>query len=348
MLVVFGQQYEFRQMIRIILLTGIISIITVSSGLSFIMCGWMFIVAGKEMEFNRIVKLAYLMLIVAIALVVLQFMAGQIEEYTMYRNNLLRHSWGFSHPNTFALRLFQLAVCHCYLRWKKIGFLDIGFLLTLIYIIVVVTDSRTATICTVTLLITVLFLKIMERKYSAFQKVMGNILWIAGIIAALMSLTFTYLDVGINKFLMTVDKLVSYRFSWGHKVYKMSGVSLFGQKILVSANERKEAGLSGRFWLDSAYANLCLRTGLVMLILFVVVYFYTFYKFRHIPIIAAIMFIYAVYGVMEMGLIMLTHNVFLLLLVWTMYPQKSFESLLPVEKPPKVRFIYRRKAELRI
>ena len=78
-------------------------------------------------------------------------------------------------------------------------------------------------------------------------------------------------------------------------------------------------GIHTSLYLDSAYCNLWLRFGIIMMILFIIAYFLLYNKVKHTPVLVMILFVYSVYGVMEAGLIQMRNNVFLLLFSYLIY-----------------------------
>lgn len=134
--------------------------------------------------------------------------------------------------------------------------------------------------------------------------------WILNI----FSIMFSYIDVGKNPILTKVDDWMSSRLSFCHKVWSLYGVTLFGQRIYVTEDERKIAGIGSRLWLDNAYVSMLLRYGILTFAIFSAGYLclikLALAQKEHM--LAIILFLYALYGVMENGLYMITHNIFLI------------------------------------
>ena len=135
------------------------------------------------------------------------------------------------------------------------------------------------------------------------------------------SIYFAYIDVKRNSVLAVIDKWMSSRLSSCHIVWQLYGVSALGQRVYISEDERKLVGIKTRLWLDNAYVGILLRYGILVFLIFSVGYL-CLIKFMIIQkqyVLAIILFLYALYGVMENGLYMVTHNIFLITFSFLLY-----------------------------
>lgn len=88
----------------------------------------------------------------------------------------------------------------------------------------------------------------------------------------------------------------------------------FGQKIYVTEDERKLVGIKNPLWLDNAYVSILLRYGILVFLIFCISYLYLMkaVELQQNDILMIILFLYALYGTIETGLYMITHNIFLI------------------------------------
>ena len=130
----------------------------------------------------------------------------------------------------------------------------------------------------------------------------------------LLSILFSYIDVNKYVILSQLNNWMSARFSWCHKVWQIHGVSFWGQKVYVFADEVKSVGMSGRLWLDNSYASILLRYGILVFLIFSISYLYLLKNMavRKEYVLVIILFLYSLYGIMENGLYMVTQNIFLI------------------------------------
>ena len=91
----------------------------------------------------------------------------------------------------------------------------------------------------------------------------------------------------------------------------------------VSKEERKLAGITEQLFLDNSYMTLLIRYGIVVYLLFTVCFLlllwrlYRLERYRLILILS----VYAVYGIMENNVYMITHNIFLITMGIFLYRQ---------------------------
>lgn len=324
-ILLYFQKYSVFSSLIIFCVSIIVLIATLNSEEMSYVCLWLFILTGKDISLKKVVKISYYILIISMILVFVLFFCGILSDYTIYRNGITRHSLGYTHPNMLGERIFQLVVCRCYLRWEKISFIDIVLVFMTLLFVNYIANSQTATICLSLFLFLIILFKWEIRYWKMIKKICGTVMCIS-------SLLFPFISIWLGRFgtmdplLAYIDTIFSRRFSYAHKVYLIYGSTLLGNRIYVSGGEGSLNGLRERLWLDNAYANLWLRMGILFMISILILYWITFWKFREYTLIAIIMFLFAMYGIMERNTLQLTHNVFLLLISWTIYTDKSKEE----------------------
>lgn len=319
--IVFFQSYTRRQLIIIAMVTLPIVIATLLSGNRYMLSGWMFVVAARNIDWDDVIYIAYRILLIMIPFVVALYLFGFIENVTLIRGNVRRFSLGFSHPNQLGLRVFQLAVCHCYVHKDRIRKLDYILICLIIIFLVRVPNSKTAYIVTTVLVCMLLLYNFVKKRDSKKMKFFENSLLLGTFCFCFFSIYFAYIDVKRNSVLAVIDKWMSSRFSSCHIVWQLYGVSALGQRVYISEDERKLVGIKTRLWLDNAYVGILLRYGILVFLIFSVGYL-CLIKFMIIQkqyVLAIILFLYALYGVMENGLYMVTHNIFLITFSFLLY-----------------------------
>lgn len=111
------------------------------------------------------------------------------------------------------------------------------------------------------------------------------------------------------------EKLIrtAYKILRLNKVYLLYGIPVFGQKVFISEAERELVGITYDLYLDNGYMALLIRYGILVYGIFSVCYLsamiFLYRKKQWYLLI--ILFIYALYGVMENGNYRITHNIFL-------------------------------------
>lgn len=312
--ILFLQKYSKREMLIITAITFPIVISTVLSGQRTIMSAWMFIVAAKNVEFKQIIHVAYKILLIMIPMIILLCLAGIIDNRILLRGSVRRYSLGFSHPNQLGLRIFQLVACYCYIykeKLRKINYICI-FLATVF--LIRIPNSQAAYITMGMFLFMLLVYKYIIRKKSMYIALFKKCVLYGTFCLSLFSIIFSGIDINKYYVLARLDSWLSSRFSVCHKVWLLYGVSFWGQRIYVTEDERKLVGIKSPLWLDNAYVSLLLRYGILIFLIFCIGYLclIKFVEMQQDDVLMIILFLYALYGTIETGLYMITHNIFLI------------------------------------
>lgn len=312
--IIFFQSYRKKELAIIMGITLPIVVATILSGSKQLLSAWMFIVAAKNSKLDKIIHTAYIILIIMIPMIVFLCLIGFIDDYTMTRGNIIRYSLGFVHPNQLGLRIVQLVVCHCYLHRHRLGSLNYIIVSIAILFLVKVPNSKTAYIVMIVLLCMLLLYNFVKNQSVVYMKIFEKSLFLGVLCFSVLSVLFSYLDIGRNYVLVRLDKWMSSRFSLCHIVWQLYGVSPLGQRIYVTEVERESVGIKTRLWLDNAYVSVLLRYGVLVFLIFSIGYL-CLVKYMIIQkeyILSVILVLYALYGIMENGMYMVTHNIFLI------------------------------------
>lgn len=323
--IVFFQKYSLKEFILIGIITWIVSISTILSQTFFLMSLWMFVVASKDTSFEKIIQITYKVLKITVPAVLILHFLGYIEDYTIYRQGVARYSLGFSHPNQLGLRFFQLIVCHFYVHRNAIRKRDWLYLLATIIFVYIVPNSQTAFCCLIAFLIGMYLTYFLQQNSQRLLEIYGRVLMVLALLFNIFSVLFSIIIIKKDSWLYVLDSWMSVRFSACHKVYELFGVKFWGNKLYISANERMQIGYHENLWLDNAYMALLLRFGILTYVLFSLIYLInmSYHKRNKNMFLAVILFVYALYGIMEQGMISLTHNIFLLSLANLLYDKNS-------------------------
>ncbi len=230
MQIVFFQQYTLRELIIIGFFSVPIILSTIYSGSNVMMSTWIFIIALKYIDFDRVVKITYYIEFVASIIVIYLYSVGVIGEVTRYRNSKVRHSLGFCHPNQLGIRIFLLVVCRCYVRRDKFNIFDWLLIISAAIFVNLVPNSKTS--CYALILLAIIMalyemVKIIGGDLDHFASIM---IFIA-IIVDVLSLILSFLPVKKYPVFSRFDRMMSLRFSECHKTFLYYGVRLFGQRI---------------------------------------------------------------------------------------------------------------------
>ena len=330
--IVFFQSYKKRELIIIAAITIPVVIATVLSGQRTMMSAWMFVVASKNVELDDVIRTAYKILLVMLPMIMLLCLLGFIENRVLMRGSVHRYSFGFSHPNQLGLRVFQLMACHCYVHKNNLRKINYFYIFLATLFLIEVPNSQAAYITMGALLFMLLLYKYLMDKKPEYMKLYEKGILYGAFCLNLFSIIFSGINVNSNYFLARFNSWLSSRFSVCHKVWMMYGVSFFGQKIYVTEEERKLVGIKNSMWLDNAYVSILLRYGILVFLIFSICYLYLIkvVEMQKDDILVIILFLYALYGTIETGLYMITHNIFLITFSILLY-RKSLQGRRQIE-----------------
>lgn len=326
--IAFLQSYTKRELMIIIFITIPVIIATVLSGQRQMMSVWMFIVAAKNVDVNSVICTAYRISLIMLPLVMLMCLLGIIENATMMRGSVQRFALGFSHPNQLGLSVFQLMACYCYINKDKLYKLNYVYFLLVVLFLVKIPNSKTAYIATTVLLFMLVLYKFIRNQKPEYMVAYEKGILIGTFCLNFFSVFFSYIDVNRNFILARINSWMSSRFSVCHKVWLLYGVSFLGQRIYVTESERELVGIKNRLWLDNSYVSLLLRYGILMFLIFSIGYLCLVKSMllKREYVLAIILFLYAIYGLMETGWYMITHNIFLITFSTLLY-KKSLRDV---------------------
>ncbi|PFN80596.1 hypothetical protein COJ85_29715 [Bacillus sp. AFS076308] len=319
----------------VILLLGFVS--SHFSGSSFLSPFFVFLAAADRMEVRKAVKSIFYAQILAILVTISLALSGVIVNTTTIRDSgLVRQSFGFGHPNTFAQKVLQVSIIFLYLKYDQIKFkhlIIVGIIGTIIYRL---TNSQTAFY--MTLLDIVLFVLYMhsQKRGQFLSKVsewMIRALKYICIIVAGFSVyaSIVYQDNYLIGGIDTESSLYS-RFSQMYLYLKTYSITLFGQPLYYhNSISSSIANSSGLYTLDNSYIYLLLGFGVVVFLLFIIIYARRIYKAIKDKeyVIAIIMTSYVLAGFTETSLIRFSYNftmLFLFNIIWK--SQKSMRSII--------------------
>lgn len=310
--IIFFQSYTISQLALIISIAIPIVISALLSNSFKILSTYIFIVAAQNLNIRRLINDIYKVLLFLIPSTIILCLFGVLEDVTMYRDNMVRHSLGFSHPNVLGIVIFQFVICYIILhngqKYRQIFMTIFG--ITFVYL---VPNSQTPTLLlAVILFILPIYYFIVDREKVG---VLFRYILIAGaIVSNVLCVIFTIIDFSNRPFLALIRGFLSGRFSATRKAYVEYGIKLLGQVVYTSAEERQMIGLQGHLYLDTAYATLLIRYGLIVYIIFSVAYVIMMIsqKNNKNDLILILLFVFSIYGITESSIYMIKYNFLLL------------------------------------
>jgi len=184
-------------------------------------------------------------------------------------------------------------------------------------------------------------------KYSLNKKILINAMVITSVFINAITVIASFFDPQKNDTFNRIDRFLSRRFLYGHRMYDYYGISIWGQKVNTLVQDRKFVGVYRQWYLDNAYLSILLRFGLIAYLIFSILWIMAIIYFAKNDNYAmvVILFAYSVYGIMTTGFYMMSHNVFLLSMSYPIYAKTMTHYL--YQNNRRVRFVWGRMIETR-
>ena len=224
----------------------------------------LFILAFKAVksDLKRLVRLDIKLKIALILFVLLMCSIGVIDDYSsVWGNGIIKHSYGFYHPNTLGILCFAILAEWLYLRYQKMKFYEWITIFLVAYLMYRIAASRTAAYTFFVIYLLYVFAKkwpeifkakIVKRTLVALLPVFITLSWLAMI-----------LYINGNAIAQVINSFTTQRLRYAAKFYLEYGISIFGKNVeFVSSRAAQLQGISSEI-LDMAYIRGPILFGIV-------------------------------------------------------------------------------------
>lgn len=317
--IVFFQRNSRRQLALIFLITAVFGLSAVKSGVYSVVMIWLLIAAARGQDTDELVRAGYWAMLSSAILIVTAFFLGRIEENATVREatGLLRHSWGYSHPNILGAVVLQLSACRLYLHRDRLGVEDILITAGAAAFAYAVPNSQSSAICIALLLVLALLYLVWPKLPRKLRTPLLNCFVPAAAFCNLFIVicSLCYRPGGP---LEPVNRLLTTRLFCANTIYSIYGVSLFGNRLATMYTYAEHNGIHFWMpWLDSSYLNLLIRYGLLTYLVYSALYLLGMLRARKAGnlMLLGILAIYAAHAVMEPSMYDLKQSFFAVLLL---------------------------------
>ena len=305
------------------ILSFIVFIITRSKTLVYLD---VFILASKDIDFNKILKHTLRVLCITFVFVVSSYLLGAIQDVTVPRGNIIRHSYGWASPNCFILNIFEIVTLYLYLRKDKLKLYDYAFSFILLYVGYYFTNSRTGLYMGV--LLVLLFILV---KYTKINKLYNKTKYLQYALPTILTISFLLLTLAYDKYgLYNLDARLSGRLFFTDVAIENYHIKPFGSKIdfigQVLESEYK-TGIHYNY-VDCSYIKTLLNYGvfyLIYILIFLIILTRHAIKNKDYYLLSIIL-VMEIYCFVDSWLLGIEFNPFLLLLVNYIYPLKEIKE----------------------
>ncbi len=280
---------------------------------------FLFIFAAYNIKFQQCVKIDFNIRFVCLIAVLLLNFIGIIPSVDITRGEIMRYSFGFSHPNNFAYKILIMLFEYFYLNDFK-PILKNGIITAIIVLFLDhYTNSRTAEILIIFVYVLGSLLNSNDNiKEKLNNKYIQNIITNSYFYFSLIIIISFILYKFNNPIGLRIDKLLSYRLYYIDSYFTKYGITLFGNNF--------SGFVSTKNPLDVGYAHILIRYGLIAFLSIGYAFKKVFYKIINKNNISylIILFSFIIYSLTENSFLRIEQNIFMLIFI-TLFKHKDGE-----------------------
>ena len=268
----YDAKYLENEMLKIVIMVLILGIISLNFGNNILFCSFLFIIAARNMNVEKLIKAAfYIQIVLTICMAGLSYF-GVITDWTYNLEGRNRHSLGYLYPSYISSIFFYVTLAYLFMRRKKVRFLEIVCIGILNIIIFHLTDSKTSFAMVFLAIIVLWAMKLYKKRLeNGFISKLIYVYSIPGI--ALVSILACYIYNEENRFWVLINSFINNRLIMGHNALLEHGLSLFGKRIswtgygglgYLSSSLQDEYN-----FVDCSYVKILLDYGVIFFIIMI-------------------------------------------------------------------------------
>lgn len=311
--IAFYTKFSKRQYLFLIFFFSVAIFSFMNSSSIYILYLTLFVIAAKDMNYNKICKTIILTAIPCISYIVIMSLLGKVEDSLIIegynaitKTYVTRRSFGFQHINFLGGNALLLFMAIMYIRYDKYCWKDFLGTIMIIAILILVVFTKTAALLILIISLLVLF----EKVIGKFNK---KIITITIFVIIIMSLLSTFIFSNIydqdNVLHQYINKILSGRLYYNNYFLTNYDVKLFGQSIEFVSSIEAIKNHTKALVLDNAFLYLLYVYGIIEFCIVIGIYLKLFNRYKEkkfvICICIAGLFIC---GISEKWLFMLQFN----------------------------------------
>ena len=259
----FGGMYSKKEILVCGAVGAFLLVLAYTTGDKNPLIYWVFIAAGHNVDFQKLIKWAAIAHFAALAVIIAACYGGILDNITIERHgqDKLREGLGFDYASEAANFFFYAALLWIYYRKIDISIPETAVLLACAAALFWKTDTKSAFALTVLALTGTLVLKYSAylRDYHAVYRVLA--LLAAPALAALIILVTYRYDPSVG-WMQGLNRIVTNRLYYGKMGIDTFGVRLLGQRLEMVGGEYT----AGYNYVDSSFVQILLNYGPVFLV----------------------------------------------------------------------------------
>lgn len=261
-------EYSKKELVFITLGTALLVAMTLATRNKAMLIYWVFIVAARDIELEKIVKIAFIVQLFCIVMITASSAVDIIENRIYIRSgNQMRHSLGYQYTTDSSNYYFSMVLMYIYFKKEKISWKSIGMLELCNILLFYLTDTKSAFMLGSLALVIAGIWKISKslRKNNFIYKI-GAITVVPILSCIMIYLSFFYNEQ--ERWMVKLNEITSNRLILGYSAFKTYGLHFWGQTISwVGGTNRYIEGLGAYNYVDSSYIQILLNFGIIFFML---------------------------------------------------------------------------------
>lgn len=317
------KKYTLKQFCVICLLVGLAVVTLFHTRYDYFYPIIFFIVASYQVDLRKALGKVLNVQIVIAVVTMASAIIGIIPDNALFRDSIQRQALGYSHPNTLGSIFLAISLLSFYLYRKE----HQRRLYVILILCFAVTSSAAHSRTSASLIFLILVAQITSvivrkrKRISSFNRwVLGHSdiwVWLLALINILMAWGQFHIDIG--------DATFKVRFFYASNYLKRYSINLFGRDLYFGDTDNRILPdwtmKNAMGTLDNSYIFLLIGFGMMGFLCFMLAYTARIRKAKKEGDYAliAVLFIYAIDGIMETAMIRCYFNYFMLLfadLIW--------------------------------
>lgn len=266
-------KYNVRELIIIALLGAAFLLSWRHNENEEILLCMMVIWGARKINFEKILKVFFIVISVLLVFTVICSLTGQVENLIFYQGDRrARMAFGVCYPTDFSAYVFFLSVVYCYLRKDRLRYLETIGVAALGFLVYYFCDARMNTIClllTAVLFSILIFMRRRQKKKGKeyeMHKALAYLLALSPTICGAVMILLSMFYSSQNRFFSMLNSMLNNRIYYGHKGMELYGIPLWGQYIPMRGNGGTTDVIRNYFFLDSSYIYILLQFGVLTLV----------------------------------------------------------------------------------
>lgn len=269
-----------RKSVILLFLSVAIGFLMYYSGTATFMLIIVFVYCGRNIRFERIAIFSIMITSITVGFVIVSSYLGIIDNYVSLHIGNERNYLGFLYGLYAPCYLFNITILFLYVKKRAIKWLQILLILAVNYWMFVKCDARISFYLVVAAFVAAIVLKVKPDVLNHKRIICGFMIgsWILCAGFSIYAIT-TY--NGSISWMRELDEFLGGRLSLGQRGLLAYGFSWFGQEVHwvgAGLNAMGQLGRGSYLYVDNLYAKIMIQYGIVLLIIFVLLYTIVMWK----------------------------------------------------------------------